>query len=135
MIKMEYHYNFNFPALTFTSPGIYTYTVKELSPSDDEWKTDDRVYRVVVTVTVTGDGTLAASVEYPDGKPRFINKYKCDCYPPPKPPSNVCKYFDCLPFPMFCFRAPQKPEFTDIMKESPNIFEWWENLLKHLCDD
>ena len=63
MLQMEHHCNINFPALTFTSPGIFTYTVKELTPSDESWKTDSRVYRVVITVTDNGDGTLTARAD------------------------------------------------------------------------
>ena len=121
--------NINFPALTFTSPGIYSYTIKELTPSDMNWKTDSRVYRAVVTVTANGDGTLDANVDYPDGFPKFVNIHSSL---PPPPPCDVCKYFDCLPFPMILFAPPQKPEFTSIMESTPNAFEKWENALKYL---
>ena len=102
--------NINFPALTFTKPGIYEYTVKELTPSGEEWTTDDRVYRVIVTVTENGSGALEATAEYPDGLPYFANIYSCP------PPSDKCKYFNCLPFPMYLFTPPQKPEFKQAMK-------------------
>ena len=105
---MKCHCNINFPALTFTSPGVFTYTIKELTPSSERWSTDKRVYRVVVTVTEDGDGNLAAQLSYPDGFPKFVNKY---CWPPPPPPCDVCKHFDKLPFPMHLFAPPQKPEF------------------------
>ena len=129
---MEHCKNINFPALTFASPGVYSYTVKELTPSDERRKTDDRVYRVIVTVVKNKDGHLSASVDYPDGLPKFVNIYDDQ---PPKPPCNPCKYFKCLPFPMFWFAPPQKPEFMALMKKSPHIFEWWDNILKHLGDD
>ena len=116
--------NINFPELTFTSPGIYSYTIKELTPSDDRWETDDRVFRVVVTVTDNGDGTLVASLDYPDGFPKFINKY---CGPPPFDP---CKYFYSLPFPMFLFAPPQKPEFMELLRTAPHIFDWWDSIKK-----
>ena len=119
--------NINFPAITYTSPGIYSYTVKEITPPDAHWKTDDRVYRVIVTVTDNGDGTLAASVDYPDGFPEFVNTY---CPPPPPPPCNICKYFDCLPFPMHLFTPPQKPEFGRIMEAKPNAFDVWDAALE-----
>ena len=125
---MGHSYNINFPELTFTSPGVYSYTVKELTPSSGRWITDSRVYRVIITVTKNGDGTLAASLDYPDGFPRFVNEYY-DC-PPPKPPCNLCKYFDCLPFPMFWFAPPQKPEFMELIKSTPDAFDWWTDLLK-----
>ena len=129
---MKYNFNISFPKLTFTSPGVYSYTVKELTPSDENWRTDDRIYRVIVTVTDDGDGGLTASLTYPDGFPRFVNKYS-DC-PPPPPPVDKCKYFNCLPFPMFWFMPPQKPEFDEIMRTKPDTFEWWNNMLKHLND-
>ena len=120
--------NINFPALTFTSPGIYSYTIKELTHYDRNWRTDDRVYRAIVTVTDSGDGVLEASVDYPDGFPKFVNIHSC----PPPPPCDVCKYFDCLPFPMFWFAPPQKPEFMDITKSTPNAFDRWEGALEYL---
>jgi len=119
--------NINFPALTFTSPGIYSYIIKELTPSDAIWKTDDSVYRAVVTVMDNGDGTLEARVDYPDGFPKFVNIY---C--PPPPPCDVCKYFDCLPFPIFWFAPPQKPEFNCIMESTPNALDKWDEALKYL---
>jgi len=119
--------NINFPALEFTSPGIYSYTVKELTPSDIYWKTDDSVYRVIVTVTDKGDGTLEANVDYPDGFPKFVNIHYC-----PPPPCDVCKYFDCLPFPMHQFVPPQKPEFKHIMELTPDVFDKWDDALKYL---
>jgi len=126
---MKYCKNINFPALTFTSPGIYSYTVKELTPSNERWETDDRVYSVTVTVVDIGGGNLSASVDYPDGFPKFVNIYDGQ---PPKPPHNPCKYFKCLPFPMFIFAPPQKPEYMELMKKMPQVFEWWDDLLKQL---
>ncbi|MCL2499665.1 MAG: hypothetical protein FWE90_04920 [Defluviitaleaceae bacterium] len=112
--------NINFPALTFTSPGVYTYTVRELTPSDAEWETDGRVYRAVVTVTENDDGNLEAHVDYPDGFPEFVNGYACP------PPEDVCKYFNNLPFPMFWFVPPQKPEFERYMGPTRNILHQWD---------
>ena len=126
--------NINFPALEFTAPGRYTYVMKELSPPDEYWVTDERVYRVVVTVVEKSDGTLEASVEYIDGFPEFVNYY---CPVPPPPPCDVCKHFDCLPFPMFWFAPPQKPEFKALMESSPNAFEIWDSAMeyvKNYCD-
>jgi len=104
--------------------------VKELTPSDKNWKTDDRVYRAIVTVTDNGDGTLDARVEYPDGVPKFVNIHSC--VPPPPPPCDTCKYFDCLPFPSLIFFPPQKPEFINIMKSTPNAFDIWDDALKYV---
>ncbi|MDR2183348.1 MAG: hypothetical protein LBE55_04165 [Clostridiales bacterium] len=121
---MKHCHNINFPELTFTSPGVYTFTVKELTPSDDEWITDPRTYRVVVTVERGEDGSLVASLDYPDGIPKFVNIY-CPP-PPPPPPGDVCKRFNKLPFPMLWFAPPQKPEFTELMRSSPYTLDWWD---------
>ena len=117
-------HNITFPPQKFTSPGVFTYTIRELTPTDAMWETDNRVYRAVVTVIDTGAGQLCAKVDYPDGFPRFVNEYK-----KPPPPSNVCKYFNCLPFPMFWFLPPQKPEFMEIMETHPDVFDKWETVL------
>ena len=125
--------NINFPALEFTAPGVYSYTIKELTPSNRQWETDSRVYRVIITVTDNGEGLLVASLDYPDGFPKFVNKSKCvppPPPPPPPPPDDPCIFFHCLPFPMFLFVPPQKPEFTELVKSSPHIITWWENLFK-----
>ena len=114
--------NINFPELTFTSSGVYNYTIRELTPLDREWDTDSRVYRAVVTVTENSDGKLTASVQYPDGFPMFVNIRK------KYPPCDKCKYFDCLPFPMLWFTPPQKPEFMELMKSAPHVFDWLEEL-------
>ena len=119
---MGYQSSLRFPELVFTSPGTYTYTISELTPSDREWDTDDRVFRVIITVTDSGDGTLVASAAYPDGVPEFINYHKN--------PSNVCKEFNQLPFPMFLFAPPQKPEFMELVRRTPGIFKWWDGLFK-----
>ena len=54
-----------FPPLTFNAPGIYPYTIRELTPSGDGWTTDDRVYLVTVTVEDDGSGNLVATLSYP----------------------------------------------------------------------
>jgi len=121
--------NINFPVLEFTSPGVYSYTMKELTPSNRQWETDSRTYRVIVTVADNGEGLLVASLDYPDGFPTFVNKSKCDPPPPPPPPPvDLCKFFNRLPFPMFLFVPPQKPEFMEFAKSSPHVLAWWDNL-------
>jgi len=121
--------NINFPALTFTTPGVYSYTIKELTPSDVNWRTDNRVYRAIVTVTENEKGALEAHLDYPDGFPKFVNRSTC---PPPPPPCDICKYFVCLPFPMFLFAPPQKPEFKDIVELTPSAFDKWEKAIEYL---
>jgi len=68
--------NVIFPPLYFDKPGVYHFTMKELTPSGYCWKTDRRVYRVTVTVEVC-KGRLRAHVAYPDGNPCFCNVYTC----------------------------------------------------------
>ena len=67
---------FQFPDLVYDEPGVYEYTLRELTPSGDGWKTDDRVIRLIVTVVDDGHGNLVATVEYPDGFPSFTNIYE-----------------------------------------------------------
>ena len=119
--------NINFPELEFTSTGVYSYTIKELTPSDRQWETDNRTYRIIITVTDNGEGALFASVDYPDGFPTFVNKSKC-IPPPPPPPVDPCNFFNRLPFPMFLFVPPQKPEYMELIKSSPHMLSWWDNL-------
>ena len=73
-----------FSPVTFTEPGVYRFTVRELTPSGENWTTDSRVYPVIVTVTTDGAGYLVAAVSYPEGKPTFVNTYK------PIRPVKVC---------------------------------------------
>ena len=130
---MRYSHGINFSELTFTSPGKYLYTIKELTPSSEVWESDSRIYRVVVTVSEDEDGKLVASLDYPDGLPEFVNKYR-HC---PIPPCNPCKCFDKLAFPMLWFLPPQRPEFMELIKKSPEIFDkdWWERFFKCICDN
>ena len=124
---MEHCRNINFPELAFTSPGIYSYTIKELTPSYGNWKTDNRVYRVIIRIVKDSDGNLVACPPiYPDGFPKFVNIYYGQ---PPQPPCDVCEDFEKLPFPSFLFSPPQKPEFMEIMESSPQVFDW-EELVK-----
>ena len=69
---------FQFPDLTYDQPGIYEYTLKELTESGDGWTTDDSIIRLIVTVIDDGHGNLIATIEYPDGFPSFTNIYKVD---------------------------------------------------------
>jgi len=76
--------NVLFPDVCFYKEGVYEFTVRETSVSGDGWTTDPREYPVIVTVTDDGHGKLTAHVEYPEGKPKFINKYE---------PKSVCVKF------------------------------------------
>jgi len=65
-----------FPELEFDEPGVYEFTLKELTTSGGGWTTDSREIKVIVRVIDDGFGHLVATVEYPDGFPEFTNKYK-----------------------------------------------------------
>ena len=67
--------NIIFSEITYTQPGVYTYTVKETSKSAGGMVTDDTVYTVTVTVTDNGDGTMTALASYPEGGIVFRNTY------------------------------------------------------------
>ena len=69
---------FKFPELVFKTPGIYEYTLEELTPSGDGWDTDDKIVNVIVTVVDDGHGNLVATVSYPDGYPSFTNIYRAE---------------------------------------------------------
>ncbi|MDR2505980.1 MAG: hypothetical protein LBD16_07740 [Oscillospiraceae bacterium] len=64
-----------FPELTFSAPGVYTYKIKELTESDANWTKDDSEFPVVITVTDDGNGNMLAAVDYPGGYPIFTNTY------------------------------------------------------------
>ena len=65
-----------FEELVFTEPGVYTYTVKELTASSDGWTTDSSTFEIVVTVVDDGYGNLIATAEYSEGFPTFENLYE-----------------------------------------------------------
>ncbi|MCL2235882.1 MAG: hypothetical protein FWB98_05530 [Defluviitaleaceae bacterium] len=132
---MSRNHKIIFPKLTFTSEGEYLYTIKELTPPGEIWKTDGRVFRVIVTVTENSQGNLVAKLSYPDGFPEFVNIY-CDKHPP-KPKCDPCKHFNRLPFPMYWFSPPQKAEFAELTKKFPRMFEsdWWQTLFESLRED
>ena len=124
--------NIIFPAINFTKAGIYTYTVREITPPASNWKIDKREYTITVTVTDDGAGHLKAKVDYPDGKIVFTNEF-CKCYcKPTRPQADVCKCFKNLPFPMFLFMPLQKAEFTELIQKNQDFFEHWESILSYL---
>ncbi|MCL1858786.1 MAG: Cna B-type domain-containing protein [Oscillospiraceae bacterium] len=49
-----------FDAIDYTAAGIHAYTIKELTPSDPNWTTDNTSYTVYVNVVDNGNGTLTA---------------------------------------------------------------------------
>jgi pilin isopeptide linkage protein len=113
-----------FPDLSFNTPGVYHYTMKELTPSGGDWQCDNRVFGLTITVTDNGKGDYIANVAYDGGvEPEFINYYApsdgsgdtcgpCEpilpcppippCPPcPPIPPYPPCSL--CEPCPLFNF--------------------------------
>ena len=58
---------FDFGSIEFTKPGVYRYTIVEKEPENDEYLAgmsySRALYRVVITVTDNGNGTLSASAD------------------------------------------------------------------------
>lgn len=73
------HDKIDFSTLTFNKPGTYTFTINEVAPNSGlgEWKYDQHVYTVTVTVTDEG-GKLVARPDGTTGSEGFIftNSYK-----------------------------------------------------------
>ena len=60
----------------YTQPGVYHYSIREISGSGNGWTVDSRIYHVTVTVTDNGQGQLEATADYPEGAPEFRNQYQ-----------------------------------------------------------
>lgn len=73
------HDKIDFSTLTFNKPGTYTFAINEVAPNSGlgEWKYDQHVYTVTVTVTDEG-GKLVARPDGTTGSEGFIftNNYK-----------------------------------------------------------
>jgi len=67
-----------FGEIGFTNPGTYTYTVSELDSGAGGIAYDEIEYTVTVEVVDNGDGTLSATVNYPESGLVFNNKYTTD---------------------------------------------------------
>ncbi len=63
-----------FKGITYTEPGTYTYTVKEIKGEETRIKYDEHEETVTVTVTDAGGGVLNTSVEYDDDGALFTNE-------------------------------------------------------------
>ena len=62
---------------TDADTGTFKYTIVEVNDGQTGWTYDSHVCNVTVTVTDNGNGTLATTVEYGDGKmAAFSNPYK-----------------------------------------------------------
>ena len=73
------HDKIDFSTLTFNKPGTYTFAINEVAPNSGlgEWKYDQHVYTVTVTVTDEG-GKLVARDDGTTGSKGFIftNRYQ-----------------------------------------------------------
>lgn len=78
-LKDGEHYQLDFSKLTFNAPGTYKFAINELTPNGGpgEWKYDQHVYTVTVTVTDEG-GKLVARDDGTTGSEGFIftNRYQ-----------------------------------------------------------
>ena len=78
-LKDGEHDKVDFPTLTFNKPGTYKFTIDEAAPNSGlgEWKYDQHVYTVTVTVTDEG-GKLVARADGTTGSEGFIftNSYQ-----------------------------------------------------------
>lgn len=79
--------NINFPALTFTEPGTFHFTLREITPARGGWTADTSVFPAIITVIDNGEGQLIATVDYPYGPPSFTSTHT---QPQPQPaPATV----------------------------------------------
>lgn len=78
-LKDGEHYQVDFSKLTFNKPGTYKFAINELAPNSGlgEWKYDQHIYTVTVTVTDEG-GKLVARADGTTGSEGFIftNSYQ-----------------------------------------------------------
>lgn len=65
-----------FPAIGYTEPGAYQYTIAEVKGDESDVTYDESEYAVTVTVEDNGEGSLVATVAYEGGNaPVFTNTY------------------------------------------------------------
>ena len=78
-LKDGEHEKIDFSKLTFNKPGTYKFAINELAPNGGlgEWKYDQHIYTVTVTVTDEG-GKLVARADGATGSEGFIftNRYR-----------------------------------------------------------
>ena len=65
----------NFDRITYDQVGEYHYIISELKGTDDRIIYDSKQYNVIVRVTDNNKGNLEVEVDYPNGKPVFVNSY------------------------------------------------------------
>ena len=65
-----------FPAIGYSEPGTYQYTIAEVKGDESDVTYDESKYAVTVTVEDNGEGSLVATVAYEGGNaPVFTNTY------------------------------------------------------------
>lgn len=65
-----------FPAIGYSEPGTYQYTIAEVKGDESDVTYDESEYAVTVTVEDNGEGSLVATVAYEGGNaPVFTNMY------------------------------------------------------------
>lgn len=65
-----------FPAIGYSEPGTYRYTIAEVKGDESDVTYDESKYAVTVTVEDNGEGSLVATVAYEGGNaPVFTNTY------------------------------------------------------------
>lgn len=65
-----------FPAISYSEPGTYQYTIAEVKGDESDVTYDESEYAVTVTVEDNGEGSLVATVAYEGGNaPVFTNTY------------------------------------------------------------
>lgn len=67
----------NFGSLSYTAPGTYTYTAREVTDGLKKLGVTpvSSYFTIKVNVTDHGDGTLVCDVDYPKGGLAFVNSY------------------------------------------------------------
>lgn len=65
-----------FPDIAFTKPGTYTYSVSEVTGTDDQVTYDGTVIPVTITVSDAGHGNLACEVAYGAPSTTLTNRIK-----------------------------------------------------------
>lgn len=83
-----------FPAIGYTEPGAYQYTIAEVKGDKSDVTYDESKYAVTVTVKDNGEGSLVATVAYEGGNaPVFTNTYNAPEGPasPSDGPASIIK--------------------------------------------
>lgn len=95
----------NIPAITYSSVGVYNYTIYQVPGSNETCAYDDTVYSLTVYITNAEDGSglESTAVLYPDADGEkfpgveFVNEYEVvtpSASPQPTPPSDLPKTGD-----------------------------------------